>query len=313
MELTKENLYSLLDSTEYTLEKIKNASVSTAITAEKFNTKDYNELIKNLLDSFFPGQETKMDFHVRDRSLPLYGGLCHSEYNSKIFKDVTKITFHHFYPHITIKLSEGEYINNHKDIDPFNEENWEDDVTLFGKKITWSIKEFPLLYKFLLESYSYINSLENERVKTLLRVVINMTFGIMANKYQIGYISCDGYENVTITGRMILQNFLNKFPNHVFYLDTDEMYFSAFDEIKEEVIEILKEIDITYEIQNIPYMFLLRKKQFITWQDENFKTRGFSKTDIIENMRIRKEHIEVLRRKQEESMRRRAEEANDWQ
>jgi len=73
------------------------------------------------------------------------------------------------------------------------------------------------------------------------------------------YINCSNVSSITAVGRKILTYFKEKFPYHVVYLNTNSIWFSAFNDIKDEVFKILEKIDISYDIDNFKWIYINNK------------------------------------------------------
>ena len=276
MELTIENLYQLLDSTEYTEKELEKSHIDHSLLMK------WETTFKILLDSFFPNYKINViNGFYRDYK----GSIIHleSKYENCVFQNITELSFKSFYPNILLKLSKSEIENSHKDIDPYGEENWNDEK-IFSEKLIWNIKEFPILFDFLLKNKDSITKYNNEKVNKLIKLLLNYTYGAINNRYS-HFIECNNEDSIPSVGRKILTFFIDLYPNHIFYADTDVIYFSAFEEIEKDVFEKLKDIDLPYEIINHLYMYIMRKKTYMMIDSEDVKFMGFNHFKIIKNLR----------------------------
>jgi len=298
MELTLENVYHVLESTEYTVEFLTQTPKPGEIEIDKFKLSDFEKTIRLLLDSFFP------DYKIRNVEPPtmgpMAGGMVHfdSQLGNKLFRNITEFSFVNFYPSIITKLS--DYVNKNKENDPYGEEEWEDDF--FSKNLYWNINEFPILYKFLLDNKKNIKKMSAERdpsdkvyehkVYILTRILLNYTYGAMNNHYS--FLRCNNRAAVPDTGRNIMQYLLDRYRQYIIYLDTDSIWFSAYSEIKEDFENKLKELDMPYDIEDHFYFLLVHKKNYLII-DEPRQIKFIGTRGTIENLREWHEKQEKIR------------------
>jgi len=294
MELTVENVYEVLDSTEHTLEKLL---YQGGDRTKKFSLKDYDTTIRLLLDSFFG------EYKIRgiNGEPSMIGGkyILDKLYEEKVFKNVTELSFIHFYPNLAVKLTDNTWDDisfRNDDIDPYGEENWGDDIS--KDKLIWSIKEFPILYEFLLKNRKEIKKYNNEKVDVLIKILLNFTYGAINNRYY-QFIKCSNPGIIASKGRDILDYFAKNFPEHFIHADCDEIWFSAYDEIKEDVENKLLELGLEYRIEDHLYFVPFKFKRFIV-SDHEIRVRGFG-GKIIDNLR---KYLENRRRTIDENRKR---------
>lgn len=267
MELTIDNLYQVLNNTKYTEEELDACYiVSTPSRQSKFTRKDWIEVIDLLLTTFF-NEIHKNQINIEDRNDILRGGMVFAKFDDTKFNDVTRIDFINFYPNIMMKLTNNniEYLDR-RDIDPYGEEDWEENDdennvndNFYYKKIVWNIEEFPILYDFIIKSKKDIKKYNNNKVYKLINIIINFTYGVVMARDENSYINCSNVSSITAVGRKILTYFKEKFPYHVVYLNTNSIWFSAFNDIKDEVFKILEKIDISYDIDNFKWIYINNK------------------------------------------------------
>ena len=279
MELTVQNLYDALLSQEIDQKILEYDESAKRLP---FNTTDYHSIIFTLLNEFYPEFKIK-PFNVDDQR-PLVGGLTYlnEKCQKKICCNITKLQFNSFYPNIIIKLLEiGKDYSyepvDHSDIDPFFEETWENKII---DGLVCNIPEFGELYKFIVENKKEMKKFEDKFIDNLLKVIINYTYGVFANKYS--KIRVREVENITNVGRDIINIFITSYPNNVISADTDEINFLDFDSIKEDVEKKLKELEYPYEYEEYLYGVFVEKKSFILSNDKDMKIRGLRKISKLE-------------------------------
>ena len=277
MELTLDNVYKLLDSTEYTANYLR----STKIDEPHFSSQDWTDTIKLLLDSLWPGYRIK-NFERNEGAIR--GGICNLPLylESKVFKDVTIVSILGLYPTLISKLSNLE--KTHNALDPYDEEEWED-KSFFKEKLIWNVDNFPTLYDFLQNNKKEFNKFNNDKVSLLINTLLNYTWGVMNNKYSL--FCCKNGNVVADTARRIMEHLHDTFQNHLIYQSYDCIFFSAYDEIKDKFETILKDMDIKFRADKHLYFIPFKKKKYILSDNEILNFAGFGQK--ISNLR---EHYE---------------------
>ena len=269
MELTLDNVYKLLDSTEYTPDYLR----STKIQEPHFSLQEWTDTIKLLLDSLWPGYRIKNfernEGFIRGGHHPQICNLP-SHLESRVFKDVTIVSILGLYPTLISKLSNLEKVHN--DLDPYDEEDW-DDKSFFKEKLIWNVENFPILYDFLNKNRSEFNKFQNEKVDLLLRSLINYAWEIMNNQYSL--FCCNNVNVVADTARKIMEYLHDTFQTHLIYQSPDSIYFSAYDEIKDKFETVLKDIDIKFRVDKHLYFIPFKKKKYILSDKEILNFTGF--------------------------------------
>ncbi len=286
MELTIENVYRLLDSNEYSIEFLTPEKLQSFNNPPKFSLEDWTDTMKLILDTMWPGYKIKK---FKNEKEPTIGGLCVLKeiHKNRIFKGVTELSFKDFYPMIISKLSLIE--KPHKDIDPYGEENWEE-KSFFKQELQWNTDKFPILYRFLLDNKEEFKKYNNERVNLLINRLLNFTWGAVNSKHSL--FTCWNTDAVAETGRNILQSILEEFPEHVICVDYDTIFFSAFDEIRNQLENKIFEIGIQFDIDFHAYFIPFNKKDYITTEHE-IKVHGCH--NIISNLREQNERLQKRR------------------
>lgn len=239
MELTTENVYQILNKSEYT---------NDYLSENKFNLGDFTDIIKLLLDSLWPGYRIK---YMENKQIH-QGPVVESYYDNKLFTNVTQICINDLYPHIIYKLNKTTNNEN----DPYNEECW--GHPLFDDKIIWNIEQFPILFNFLYDNKNAISK-DDIRINRLIKILLNFTYGSVDNKYS--FIKCQNDISKTIVD--VMKHIINSFTDHIIFVDTNKIYFSAFDEIKDEFHKIIKDLGFEYDIINWEYFYPIAKKKYI--------------------------------------------------
>jgi hypothetical protein len=298
MELTLNNLTELLNNSEFTIEEILEHP-----GPKGKNLNIYIKTLNSLLESFFPEYESKKVIPVN--KLPIYSGgsVLHMEkiFEKKVFKNVTKFTFKHFYAHIISKLFSIERSDYFKEIDPYGEEDWEDPSLgeFFNKKLDLNLKEFPILYKFILDNFENIKNNENKKVLCLTRLLLNYTYGTLtANN---SFLRSTNPGIIPEAGRKIMNSFINQFPDNILYVDTDIIIFINYKDIEDEVKEKLKDINILYETKDYLYFIPLEKKHYILSENEIERCGFVGEIENLKEYRIKLEKSkETIRKKLEQ-------------
>jgi len=288
MELTIENVYRLLDSTEYSIEFLTPEKLQSFNNPPKFSLDDWTDTMKLILDTMWPGYKIKK---FKTEKEPTRGGLSVLKeiHRHRIFKGVTELSFKDFYPTIISKLSLIE--KPHKDIDPYGEENWEE-RSFFKQELQWNTDKFPILYKFLLNNKDEFKKYNNERVDLLIRRLLNFTWGAVNSRHSL--FTCWNTDAVAETGRNILQSILEEFPEHIISIDYDTIFFSAFDEIRNQLENKIFEIGIPFDVEFHAYLIPFNNKDYIISEHE-IKVHGCH--NIITNLREQNERLQ--KRKEE--------------
>lgn len=139
---------------------------------------------------------------------------------------------------------------------------------IMSKVINTNAEHFNEVYSKLIEIYKEdkFNALKN---------YINMVYGCLGNP------KCDIYSNnihlVPEILNKILSNILSEFSEYIIYIDTDEIYFRKFDEIKdrfEEYFNSENKYDLTYSIEKSKFGLFMKKKKFFIEQQGEIKMKG---------------------------------------
>jgi hypothetical protein len=194
---------------------------------------------------------------------------------------VTKFTFKHFYAHIISKLLSVERSDYFNEIDPYGEEDWADPSLgeFFNKKLDINIKEFPILFKFILDNFETIKNSDNEKILSLTRLLLNYTYGtLVANN---SFIKSLNPNIISEIGRNIMNSFITQFKDNILYVDTDMMIFINYKDIENDIKEKLKDINILYDIKHYLYFLPIEKKRYILSENEIEKSGLY----VIENLK----------------------------
>ena len=89
----------------------------------------------------------------------------------------------------------------------------------------------------------------NTKVDTLLRIILNFTFGAIGfhfDREKNPYVKCANSDLITSAGCKINKYFLDNFRSHVIYIDIDTIWFSAYEEIKDSLtVELVRLNEVT--------------------------------------------------------------------
>lgn len=279
MELTFDNVYNLLDSTEYTTETLQDGKNSIRI---------YNRLANLLLKNFFP------DYKIHDIQITpaLTGSKFVGPKSQAVYQDVTALTIKHYYPTTIDILNNivGNSDNSNQDIDPFNEEEWSEDL-LFSQPLIWNVEEYPILYNFLLKNINQFREKSTDnRVKSMVNILINFTFGVAI--YGKNTIKCYNPSLIMSTINRISEILQKVFDDYIIYVDCDIFYFSDFDEALPKLKKMLDDWGYSYEIEKINnFLYLERKRVVIS--DTPFKILG--NIPIIPSIKKRREKFDLAK------------------
>jgi len=212
------------------------------------NLKIYHTIIKSLLDNFFDYQQVK-DFHIREKNNFDSGVILLNKKMTNVWmKDITEVQFIHLYPNIIIKL-------------------WEQELLKFN------IKEFGVLFKFLVENKESIKDKLMGNNKSLLNFIINYTYSAGTNNNSI--IKVDGLNLVIPYYKDVLIDLFDNYPNNLIYIDTDVIYFDFLDKVI--LNKYILPLQLPYKIEYHPGIFIMKKKSYILETKDGVIPRGVEK------------------------------------
>jgi hypothetical protein len=226
------------------------------------NLQNYHIVIKSLLDNFFDYYQDK-DFHIREKNnFDSAVILLNKKMTNVWMKDITEIKFISMYPNIIIKL-------------------WEQELLKFN------IKEFGVLFKFIVHNKELIKEKLTNRNKGLLNFIINYTYGAVHNTNSI--IKVDGLNLIISYYKDTLISLYDNYPNNVFYVDVDTIFLDFLD--KTILDKYITPLDLPYVIEHHSGIFLMKKKNYILQTKDGIKTYGienFNSEYKLEKDRIKK-------------------------
>lgn len=144
--------------------------------------------------------------------------------------------------------------------------------TLIAKLAETNLKNFNEIYSKLIEIYNSDLDIHNSNP---LKSYINMAYGCLQNPESMIY-SKNIYLVPTRLNNL-LSNILIEFKGHIVYIDTRDIYFRNFDEIKERFEKYFNKInkyDLTYSTQQSKFGLFMAKKQYVIEEDNNIKIKG---------------------------------------
>ena len=139
---------------------------------------------------------------------------------------------------------------------------------LITKIVETNLENFNEVYSKLIEIYY-----SDKDVK--LKEYINMTYGCLQNPKCMIYS-----KNIhLVPNRLnkILSDILSEFKGHIIYIDTDQIFFRNFDEIRERFEKYFNKInkyDLTYFYEKSKFGLFISKKQYIIEENGNIKIKG---------------------------------------
>lgn len=162
-----------------------------------FGLSDFNKIGIEFIKYFFNDYKVNDGFIDHDNDL-IIGSFCKLEEHNreKMFYNFNLIGFTNLYPNLTIKLHEEG-------------------------KLQYSIEEFGVLYKLIVQNKDIILSHPNmiEPDKYLLRLMINYLY--LSSTRNTTDIRVNDINLIVDHSREFLINFSDKFNNNVIYIDTD--------------------------------------------------------------------------------------------
>lgn len=158
-----------------------------------------------------------------------------NEYKNLHIKDATLISFNNLYPTLLY-----EHI-----INKTNDE---------------SITDFKTIFQTVFDTYK-----KNKNV--LMKQWINFTYGILQS-YDI-----TNTPNININAKIIISEILQCLNNNIIYVDTDEIYFHNFKNVRSKFIKEIERLKTYYKHINfyeeeIDNLIIIDKKKIITYDNE---------------------------------------------
>lgn len=139
---------------------------------------------------------------------------------------------------------------------------------LITKIIETNLENFNEVYSKLIELY-YLD-------KTIgLKKYINMVYGCLQNPECVIYSK--NIHLVPIRLNKILSDILSEFKGHIIYIDTDQIFFRNFDEIRErfeKYINNINKYELTYFSEKSKFGLFISKKHYIIEENGNIKIKG---------------------------------------
>lgn len=139
---------------------------------------------------------------------------------------------------------------------------------LITKIVETNLEKFNEVYSKLIQIYY-----SDKDVK--LKEYINMTYGCLQNPECMIYS-----KNIhLVPNRLnkILSDILSEFKGHIIYIDTDQIFFRNFDEIRERFEKYFNNInkyELTYFSEKSKFGLFISKKHYIIEENGNIKIKG---------------------------------------
>ena len=139
---------------------------------------------------------------------------------------------------------------------------------LITKIVETNLEKFNEVYSKLIELY-YLD-------KTIgLKKYINMAYGCLQNPESMIYS-----KNIHLVPNRLnkmLSDILSEFKGHIIYIDTDQIFFRNFDEIRErfeKYINNINKYELTYFSEKSKFGLFISKKHYIIEENGNIKIKG---------------------------------------
>jgi hypothetical protein len=139
---------------------------------------------------------------------------------------------------------------------------------LITKIVETNLERFGEVYSKLIELYYLDKNIQ-------LKSYINMTYGCLQNP------DCMIYSNNIhlVPNRLnkMLSDILSEFKGHIVYIDTDQIFFRNFDEIRERFEKYFNKInkyDLTYFSEKSKFGLFIRKKHYLIEENGMIKIKG---------------------------------------
>jgi len=139
---------------------------------------------------------------------------------------------------------------------------------LIIKIVETNLERFGEVYSKLIELYYLDKNIQ-------LKQYINMTYGCLQNP------DCMIYSNNIhlVPNRLnkMLSDILSEFKGHIVYIDSDQLFFRNFDEIRERFEKYFNKInkyDLTYFSEKSKFGLFIRKKHYLIEENGMIKIKG---------------------------------------
>jgi len=288
MELTTDNVRNFL-LTSYPEMKIIHMNFYQKFPSnELLFITEYEKIFKMLLEEFFPGYTINDNFFVKNEGiLPIALAYTDDKFFSKRnIKNVTCLSFESLYPHIMLKITD---LNNVSDFDHLDEDPWSEEIWNDIKSFQWNSKEVFEMYKFLVINKKELFLDDNDDFNSLIRSLINAMYGVIrSNK---SWIKVKNYGLVLEETADILKTIRDKFAyevgsifddeyednkkTYLIFANVDQMFFTNFDEIKDDVENILEDFGYPYKLEIYSDLFYVDINNYILVNENKIKKHGF--------------------------------------
>jgi hypothetical protein len=214
------------------------------------------EYSKNKLTDFFIKTQKLFEvfdygFILKDKNInkqwvKLYGGkvILNEDYRNFPISDLEIIHIKSLYPKILLKIVETNLVN-------FNE--------VYGK---------------LLSIYENNSENDSEYIKNI-KDYINLTYGVLQNEKSLIY--SNNIHLVSNRANVMLSKIYEEFKGHIVYIDTDDIYFRNFDEVKERFEKYFNNVnkyDLMYFTEKSSFGYFSAKKKYLIEENSVIKIKG---------------------------------------
>jgi len=145
---------------------------------------------------------------------------------------------------------------------------------LISKIAHTNLENFNEVYSKLIKIYTNKNDIS-------ICKYINMAYGCLQN--QKSSIYSNNIYLVSIYLNQMLLKISNEFKDHIIYIDTDQIFFRNFEEIKERFEKYLISInkyDLTYYITKSKFGYFSNIKKYLIEENGYIKIKGLSNFNI---------------------------------
>ena len=143
--------------------------------------------------------------------------------------------------------------------------------TIISKIVNTNLENFNTIFSKIIDIYfeTNYNSIKN---------YINMAYGCLGNLNSIIY--ADNIDIVTYYSKRMVTDIIDEFNSHIVNVDTDEIYFRNFDEIKHRFEQYYNKINIyelDYNTEQSKFGLFYREKKYLFEQNGNIKVKGLNR------------------------------------
>lgn len=232
----------ILNSFDYPIHYFQQTSLPP--NQDRFTLKDYNKVIKTLLDAFYPGYDysNPSDRRFKKKEDKVKGAVVFVNplMSRKWNINCKLIEFNSLYPNSILELYDTD-------------------------RIEFNIREFGELFKILCDVRRNYKKTISERNYLFLKVLINYTYGVLHynGNDEDRFLACSDPFLISSYSQDLFRSLITMESKNIIYVDTDQIYLY---EINDRIKLFLKYFDnagIPYEIEDIPQFMTIDPKKYI--------------------------------------------------